>query len=130
MQVVNYIVFFDGICNLCNSSVQRLIRIDKKRILLFAPLQSEAAKKYLTDELLPDSIVFYKQGHVFTHSNAVLEIMKLMGFPYNLSLILYIFPKFIRDSVYKFIAKNRYTWYGQRRTCMVPTSELKERFLI
>jgi predicted DCC family thiol-disulfide oxidoreductase YuxK len=104
--------------------------MDKKKVLLFAPLQSEAAKKFVIGETHPDSILFYKRGKIYTLSNAVLEILKLMGYPYNLSSVFYIFPKFLRDTIYQYIAKNRYKWYGQSDTCMVPTLELKERFLI
>lgn len=130
MQSINHIVFFDGICNLCNSSVQKLIAMDKKNRLFFAPLQSQAANHYLKEIDCPDSIVFYDRGQIYTMSTAVLKILKLMGFPYSLSVVFFIVPRFLRDAVYQYIAKNRYKWYGKRAVCMVPTQELKERFLV
>jgi predicted DCC family thiol-disulfide oxidoreductase YuxK len=128
------IVLFDGVCNFCNASVLRLIRLDKANQLRFASLQSEYALKILKSlQLNPadlNSIVFIKHSkEVYTKSTALLEIVKtLKGFP-RLLLILRIIPRPVRDFLYDQFAKNRYKIFGKREVCMVPRAELKERFL-
>jgi predicted DCC family thiol-disulfide oxidoreductase YuxK len=128
------IVLFDGVCNFCNASVLRLIRLDKANQLRFASLQSEYAVKILKSlPLNPEdlnSIVFINhKREVFTKSNALLEIVKtLKGFP-RVLLILSIIPRPVRDFLYDQFAKNRYKIFGRSEVCMVPRAELKERFL-
>lgn len=128
------LIFFDGVCNLCNSSIQYIIKRDKKDVFMFAPLQSEAAKNMPelqeADILKSDSIVLYEpRKGVSIKSTAVLKIGKHLGFPSNVLVIFRIVPRFIRDAVYDYIAKNRYKWYGKRAQCMVPTAEIKAKFL-
>jgi predicted DCC family thiol-disulfide oxidoreductase YuxK len=126
------IIFFDGICNLCNASVQFVIKRDKKKQFLFASLQSDVAKNILLHkkyEINLDTIVLLKKDHIYQKSDAALMILKELGFPYNLFYGFKIIPKFIRDFVYDIIAKYRYQWFGKRATCMVPTKEIKERFI-
>ena len=125
------IVFFDGVCNLCNRSVDFLIRKDTKNKFLFAPLQGETAL-----ELLPpnkreslDTVIFYKAGKIHTHSNAAIQILKSLGDFYSLATIFLILPTFLRDPIYKFIAKRRYQWFGKKETCRLPTAAEKARFL-
>ncbi len=128
------IVLFDGVCNFCNASVLRLIRLDKANQLRFASLQSEYAIKRLKSlQLNPEdlnSIVFIRHSkEVYTKSTALLEIVKtLNGFP-RVLLILRIIPRPVRDLLYQQFAKNRYKIFGRREVCMVPSAELKERFL-
>ncbi|TYA78669.1 thiol-disulfide oxidoreductase DCC family protein [Seonamhaeicola marinus] len=128
------LILFDGVCNLCNSSVQYVIKHDRKDLFLFAPLQSsigqELIKKYDLDTKVIDSVLLYtpEKGIVYK-STAALAIAKHLGFPRNLLSVFYIIPAFIRNIVYDFIAKNRYKWYGQKEACMIPTPELKNRFL-
>jgi len=127
------IIFFDGICNLCNASVQFVIKRDKKKQFLFASLQSDVAKNILLQkkyEINLDTIVLLKKDHIYQKSDAALMILKELGFPYNLFYGFKIIPKFIRDFVYDVIAKYRYQWFGKRATCMVPTKENKERFIV
>ena len=126
------IIFFDGICNLCNASVQFVIKRDKKKQFLFASLQSDVAKNILLQkkyEINLNTIVLLKKDHIYKKSDAALMILKELGFPYNLFYGFKIIPKFIRDFVYDVIAKYRYQWFGKRATCMVPTKEIKERFI-
>ncbi len=125
------VVFFDGVCNLCNSWVQWLIKRDKKNVLYYSSLQSSYAKQHITDPeiLSTDSIVFFVNSTFYTKSSAVFQICKQLAWPYCLVLIFYIVPGFIRNYVYDTVAKNRYKWFGKRATCMVPDASLKSKFL-
>lgn len=125
------VVFFDGVCNLCNSWVQWLIKRDKKNALHYSSLQSQYASQNVTDSeiLTSDSIVFFINGVFYTRSSAVFQILKQLGWPYRLALVFYVVPRFIRDFVYNIVAKNRYKWFGKRATCMVPDASLKLKFL-
>ena len=129
------LILFDGICNLCNSSVLYVIKRDKKNIFLFAPLQSDAGKqiiqKFNIDTSQVDSIILYDPEKESIHhkSTAALKIASQLGFPTNVLAIFLVIPAFIRNWVYDFIAKNRYKWYGKKEACMIPTPELKSKFL-
>jgi len=125
------ILFFDGECNLCNSSVQFVIRHDKKKQFLFGTLQSESGKdalKALGDKA-PDSIVLFYKGRYYVRSGAVLRVCKLLGGAWSLLYVFVIVPRFISDAIYDLVSRNRYKWFGKRSECMVPTPELKGRFL-
>ena len=128
----NPIVLFDGICNYCNAMVNFAIRNDKKAILKFAPLQSEAGRglkeKY---QIKPDidSIIFIDQEKVYTYSDAALRIAKYLRWPAKALYAFMIVPKFIRQPFYKWVAKNRYNWFGKKETCMVPGPGVRARFL-
>ena len=124
------IVFFDGVCNLCSSLVQWLIKHDKKGVLLYAPLQGDTAKEILIDEKWHkiDSIVFYLDGKFYSKSSAVLKIFSVLGFPYSSAVILFVFPRFIRDFIYNWVAKNRYSWFGEKMECWLPDPHLKSKF--
>jgi len=127
------IVFFDGVCNLCNRSVNFLIKNDKKGVLKFASLQSEFAKKTLPKTLLNnedlDSILFYTEGKYYEKSNAVLKLCRTLGVFFYVFQLGYLLPPFLRNGLYMLIAKNRYRWFGTTAQCRVPTTDLKERFL-
>lgn len=127
------IIFFDGVCNLCNGFVQFVISRDKKGYFKFAALQSEAAKPYLKDcgisvkEL--GTVVLWENGECYTRSTAALRILRQLSGIWPVLYGAAIFPTFLRDAVYKFIAANRYKWFGRKDSCMLPTPELKQRFL-
>jgi predicted DCC family thiol-disulfide oxidoreductase YuxK len=127
------IVFFDGVCNLCNRSVNFLIKNDKKGVLKFASLQSEFAKKTLPKTLLNnkdlDSILFYTEGKYYEKSNAILKLCKILGGFFYVFQLGYLLPPFLRNGLYMLIANNRYRWFGTTAQCRVPTTDLKERFL-
>lgn len=128
------LILFDGVCNLCNSSVQYVIKHDDKNTFLFAPLQSNIGEKiiaqYKIDTSKTDSILLYSEEKgLKTKSTAALHIAKELGFPRNLLTIFLIIPSFIRNWVYDFIAKNRYKWYGKKDDCMIPMPDLKAKFL-
>ena len=125
------VLYFDGVCNLCNGLVQFIIRHDKKKVFLFASLQSQAGAAELSyfNGKLPDSLILSYKGKYFTKSTAALYTFKLLGGFWKLLYLAIIVPRFIRDSVYGAIARNRYRWFGRRNECMVPTPELMDRFL-
>ena len=128
------LVLFDGVCNLCNSTVTCIIKRDKKDTFRFAPLQSaigeEVIKKYKIDTSKTDSILLYSHEKGLSYkSTAALKIANGLGFPQNLMSIFFIVPPFIRNWVYDYIAKNRYKWYGRKESCMIPTPELKSKFI-
>ncbi|MEY4876351.1 MAG: hypothetical protein RL708_1500 [Bacteroidota bacterium] len=127
------IVFFDGVCNMCNSTVDFLIKIDKNKTLKFASLQSNFAKEKLQEinfTTAINSLIFVKNNTPYFYSDATAFLLIEIGGGYFIvGKIILLFPKFIRDAVYKFIAKHRYQWFGKRNTCRVPNDEEKERFL-
>ena len=128
------IILFDGICNLCNSAVAIVIKQDKKNTFLFAAIQSKKGKEiidYLEIDIAKiDSIILYEPGVSYeVKSTAALKIMNDFGQFWQLTKLLWVFPKGFRNQVYDFIAKNRYKWFGKKESCMIPTNDLKEKFL-
>ena len=127
------IIFFDGVCNLCNSSVQFIIKHDKKHRFVFAALQSDVARDillhYPTKITKKDSILLLQDNQLYSESSAALRILKQFSPFWYVFQIFWIVPKFIRDSIYRFIAKNRYSWFGKRSSCMVPTKDILKKFL-
>lgn len=127
------VILFDGVCNLCNGAVQFIIKRDKKKQFLFASLQSKAGTELLKTHELPlndfNSFILVEGEKVYTRSTAALRVAKKLRGGWKLLYSLMIVPRFLRNFVYNIIAKNRYKWFGKRNECMVPTAELKERFL-
>lgn len=126
------IIFFDGVCNLCNHSVQTVIRFDRKKIFYFAALQSTFAMRFFNAHnfsRLSDSIIYWDGNKFYEQSDAALKISRHLAFPANLLLIFFISPKPLRDWGYRLIARNRYKWFGRKNSCMIPSPELKNRFL-
>jgi len=125
------VLFFDGECNLCNSAVQFVIRHDKKKLFLFAPLQSEAGKQALAQfsGKAPDSVILLYKGQYFLRSAAVLQTLKLLSGIWKWLYAGIIIPGFLRDWLYDAVSRNRYKWFGKRKECMIPTPELMDRFL-
>lgn len=128
-----FIVLFDGVCNLCNSSVQFILKRDKKKKFLFGSLQGEAGQKLLQQFNLPTdnfhSFVLIEGDSVYTQSTAALRMARHLKGGWQLLYGFIILPKFLRDGVYKWIATNRYKWFGKRETCRIPTAEERSRFL-
>ncbi|RPJ26370.1 MAG: DUF393 domain-containing protein [Chloroflexi bacterium] len=128
------IILFDGVCNLCNGSVIFILQREKKPTFQFASIQSEAGKELLEGCGLPqdyaEAIVFIDRGMVQLGSTAALKIGGYLKFPWSfLARLGFVIPKSIRDWVYHQIAQHRYQWFGKREVCMVPTKDLKARFL-
>lgn len=128
------IILFDGVCNLCNSAITTIIKYDKKNDFLFTPLSSKTGQEILNhiqiDTSKIDSIILYAPSLTYNiKSSAALKIMNSFGGFWKLSTVFWIVPKPIRDIIYDFIAKNRYKWFGKKENCMIPTPELKSKFL-
>lgn len=128
------IILFDGICNLCDVSVQFIIKQDKKDVFRFVALQSELGKKILIhlgiDTKQIDSIILYEPGIAYYYkSEAALEIAKNLGGFFHFGTLFRITPKAIRNLLYDYIAQNRYKWYGKKAQCSIPSAELKAKFL-
>ena len=127
------VIFFDGVCNLCNASVDRVMRWDKKGIFKFASLQSDYAKTVLSDTPINpedlESIVYYNEGVVKQKSNAALAVVLKLGLPYSLLYVFKLIPRFLRNYLYDIVARNRYKWFGKKETCRLPTEAEQSRFL-
>lgn len=128
------IIIFDGICNLCNESVVLILQNEAKPVFKFASIQSESGKELLHRCGLPDeyseAVVLIDCGKLYLGSTAALKIGQTLKFPWSLAAHAgLVIPKFLRDWVYRQIAKHRYRWFGKRDVCMVPTEGLKARFL-
>jgi len=128
------IILFDGVCNLCNSSVQFAIKRDENDVFRYAAIQSETGERLLTERNIDtnkiDSIILIEPNIAYyTKSTAALEIGKDLKGLRTISSILLWLPESFRNIVYDFIAANRYKWYGKKEACMVPTKELKSKFL-
>jgi predicted DCC family thiol-disulfide oxidoreductase YuxK len=129
----NGIVLFDGVCNFCNSSVNTMIRLDKKKYFRFAPIQSALGealmKKHGLDPAHFDSVILVDDNRAYTYSSAILNIARKLGGIYQLAYVFMLVPPFIRNALYKWIAAHRYAWFGKKDACMVPTPEVRSRFL-
>ena len=125
------VLFFDGVCNLCNRTVDFLIRRDKKRVLRYAPLQGHTAQEMLDAsmiEALP-SVVFMDKNGVYQRSTAVLRAVSKLGGLWPVLMVFMIVPRPVRDAVYNWIGKNRYKWFGKRDSCRLPTPDERAMFL-
>ena len=127
------IILFDGVCNLCNGFVQFIIKRDQKAIFKFAALQSDFGQSFLKSQNLNPlelkSIILIDDEQVYTQSTAALKIAKHLNGAWKLCYVFIIVPTFLRNIFYKVVAKYRYKWFGQLNKCMVPSAELKSRFL-
>ena len=126
-------MLFDGVCNLCNASVQFIVDRDRRGYFAFAPLQSTVGRELLAahDDVTAgvDSVVLVEGGRAYTRSAAALRIARRLDGAWPLLYGLTIVPRPIADAVYGFVARHRYRWFGQSETCRVPTPELRGRFL-
>ena len=133
MQTEKPVILFDGVCNFCNGAVNFVLKQDKKGIFNFAALQSAAGQKLLQQYNLSmkdfDSFVLIENGKVYKKSTASLRVMNQLPWYWKEAQILRIVPRFLRDAIYDFIAKNRYKWFGKKEQCMIPTPEMRSRFL-
>ncbi|MEL6534933.1 MAG: thiol-disulfide oxidoreductase DCC family protein [Bacteroidota bacterium] len=132
-QHTEQVILFDGVCNMCNSSVNFVIDHDPQGKYSFAALQSDFGREqiqaYGGDPAQLDSIVLIKNGKVYKRSRAALEVAKGLSGLLPLVYVFRIVPPFIRDAVYNWVAKNRYKWFGKRDECRIPTPELRSRFV-
>lgn len=129
-----YLVLFDGLCNLCNSSVQFIIKHDTKNHFVFATLQGKTGQQLIKqlnlDTKNVDSILLYSNtGKVYIKSTAALKIAQHLQFPINLWTLCFLVPTVIRHWVYDVVARNRYKWFGKRDACMISTPERQAKFM-
>jgi predicted DCC family thiol-disulfide oxidoreductase YuxK len=129
--MVRAVLLFDGVCTLCNGFVQFVIQRDPAGRFQFATLQSDAARRLLqaAPQPLPDTLVLVENGRMFLRSTAALRVARGLKFPWPLAFVLVVVPRPLRDWLYDIVARNRYRWFGRRDVCMVPTPELRARFL-
>lgn len=127
------VVLFDGVCNLCSSSVQFILKRDKKQQFLFGSLQGNYGQQTLKQFNLPannfNSFLLLEDGKLYTKSSGALRMLWHLGGFWSFFYGLMIIPKFIRDAVYNWIARNRYKWFGRQEACWLPKPEWKARFL-
>ena len=136
------VVLFDGVCNFCDASVNFVIEHDRDGYFKFAPLQSEAGKKLAEEHGIAsatvehesngipiDSVILIEDGKPYTHSTAALRIVRRLGAPWSWLYGFIIVPSSIRDLFYSLFAKYRYRFFGRKDECMIPTAEVRERFL-
>jgi len=127
------VLLFDGVCHLCHSTVHFILRNDPNGIFQFAPLQSEIARQLLSEagyhQPLPDGVILIDQGNIYLESDASLRVLFLLGGWWKLPALLRFVPRFIRQAVYRLIARNRYSWFGKYDACPMPQPGWKSRFL-
>lgn len=127
------VLLFDGVCHLCNSSVQFVLKRDKKGIIHFGALQSDTAKRLIEEvgyrDKLPDGVVLIEQGKIYFESDAALRVLKHLGGFWAFMSTLRFIPRFIRQFVYTIIARNRYRWFGKYDSCSIPEPRWKSRFI-
>lgn len=131
--ITKKIIFYDGHCNLCNGFVNAIIKLDKKSIFLFAPLNGNHAKNLLKKNNIKnttvDSVVLFNNNSISYKSKAVIEILISLGGIYRFLVITKIIPRAILDWLYNIVAKNRYSWFGKQDCCMVPDKKIISKFL-
>jgi len=126
MQKKQPVILFDGFCNLCNGTVNFLIKKDRKKQFRFIPLQSEKGKSLIQKFQIPletDSVILIKFNTVFFESDAAIEIASMLNYPWKMGVIARFIPKKIRNNLYQLIARNRYRWFGKRESCRVQNLE-------
>lgn len=129
--LVRPVILFDGYCNFCSSTIDLIIKYDKGKQFLFAASQQGAGLKLVEEYKLQnvDSVILIYNNKVYHHSTAILKICWLLGSPFNLFAAFLIVPPLLRNLIYKWIAKNRYKWFGKRNSCRIPDQNEKDRFL-
>ena len=127
------IILFDGVCNFCNAGVNFIILQDKKNIFRFAALQSNAGQELADKYQLPkenfNSFILIDKGKAYNRSTAGFKVYGKLPWYWKWTQIFWIVPRFITDAVYDLIARNRYKWFGKKEECMIPTPEIRSRFL-
>ena len=128
------VIIFDGVCELCNQAVDFILKWERKPVYQFTANQNEPGRALMQQHGLdPDevsTIYLYENGQMYSHSTAALRISRRLRFPFNILYGFIVLPRFIRDSVYRWIAKNRYRWFGKKTSCRIPTPEERARFLL
>jgi predicted DCC family thiol-disulfide oxidoreductase YuxK len=133
VSVATPVVLFDGVCNLCNGTVRFIILHDTRRVFRFAPLQSATGQQLLAaygiDASRLDTFVLVEGDRCLVRSDAVLAIARHLAFPWSLLVIFRFIPRPVRDWMYGIVARNRYSWFGERNECLIPSADVRARFL-
>ncbi len=133
MNTQNPVLLYDGLCNLCQTSVQFILKHNSKENIQFASLQSDFGKELVKNSTLPanyaESLVYVENGDVFVKSDAALKLAKHLHGVWKIGSVFLIVPTFIRNPIYDWVAKNRYRWFGKKEACWVPNATWKTRFL-
>ncbi len=129
----NPILLFDGVCNLCNATVNFVIDHDRAGVVRFAALQSDAGRALLATHGLAgdylDSLVFIEGDAVWVGSDGAVRLTRYLGFPWRAARVLVWIPRWLREPAYRWIARNRYRWFGRQESCRMPTDALRARFI-
>ncbi len=132
-QIPDNLILFDGVCNLCSALVQFVIRHDPAAKFRFAAIQSEIGREIFQshgrDPRDLQTFVFIAEGKLFLRSDAAIEVVTRFGGAWSICKIFRFVPRALRNAIYSSVARNRYRWFGRKEVCMVPTAEIKERFL-
>jgi len=132
-QIPDNLILFDGVCNLCSALVQFVIRHDPAAKFRFAAIQSQVGREIFQSHGLDaadlQTFVFIAEGKLFLRSDAAIEVVSRFGRAWSICKIFRFVPRAFRNAIYSLIARNRYRWFGRKEVCMVPTPEIKERFL-
>lgn len=127
------VVLFDGMCNLCTWGVRWIIRRDRRGVFVFASRDSAAARRILDSvqapRPLPESMILIDERGMHSRSDAAIRIAMRLGFPWNMARVWLLVPRRWRDGAYACMARNRYRWFGKRGSCLIPTPELRDKFL-
>lgn len=127
------VVLIDGVCHLCQGLVRFIVPRDPAGHFLFAPLQSETGTRLLRDGGLEpgklDTVVLIQNGQYYTESAAALRIARGLRSPWPLAYAFFLIPRPLRDALYRYVARNRYRWFGRDEQCLIPTPEIRRRFL-
>ena len=127
------VIVFDGVCNLCGRWVRFLLPRDRKGLFRFAAMQTEAGRRLLAahglDPQDPVSFLFLDRGRAYTDSGAILRVLIRLGWPWRAAAVGYIAPRPLRDALYRWVARNRYRWFGRQEACFVPSPDTRARFL-
>ncbi|MFA9391843.1 MAG: thiol-disulfide oxidoreductase DCC family protein [Prolixibacteraceae bacterium] len=125
------IILFDGVCNLCNTSIQFILKFEKQPYFSFGTLQSESGQQALNrfkSQTITDSVLLIENNKLYQESEAALRIAKHLNYFWIFYYFIYL-PKWMRDPVYRWIARNRFKWFGKRTSCMIPSPDINERFI-
>ena len=132
-QLPDNLILFDGVCNLCSALVQFVIRHDRRAKFRFAAIQSEIGREIFQSHGLDpvdlQTFVFIAERRMFARSDAAIEVVSRFSGAWRILRVFRFVPRVVRDSIYSFIARNRYRWFGRNDVCMIPTAEIKERFI-
>lgn len=128
------VILFDGVCNLCNGAVNKVIDYDKKNKFLFASLQSETGQQICKElginlDKMESMILYESRFAYYTKATAALKVMNDLGGLWSLTKVFWVLPESFRNWIYDIVAKNRYKWFGKKKSCRIPTPELRTKFL-